>query len=375
MKITFALFLCMCSLHLLSCGDDNTTCPTSQNNVSRVPWQLVERMNGTGRYVMNCYADSTAIYAYGSGVLYQKDKSGNELISLNISSGGQNRWKTPMSSTILPVYGYTADYGMSVFSIRSNDNPSNNSRLISWSEFVNNDSLLSENSFNAFDGDITREVGAINQSTNQLLLPIKALKKSSYVFYLLSFNIDSDGSIRFSSGKVIEMKEITRGIVPPMIWSFFGRFYVFLRPFPTEHQGLYTIDSAGNYQKLSQQISGFYLTRMFQRGKTLYAVSESKIYISEDEGKTWTATYSTNFYAEKRLFTVVNDSVLMAYNDNIHQIQFTSNGFSAKQLDNTEFKGAVVTGFAHFQDTAYISTTIGLFKKPWKNLFDTLKTN
>lgn len=356
--------LLVCAI-LSSCTEDNTSTSQSITASNRIPWQLVEKVNGLGRFTMNCYADNMRLYAFGSGRLYQKDTNGIEQVSYMLN-GGQNRWKTPMSSSLLPIYSYEADYGISVYSMRSTDITNTSTISIPWDTFIQDDSLKSAVQFFA-SNDLSREVGAINDLTHQILLPISA-PRNNYVFYLLGFSFASDASIMLSNTKVIEFEGVKKSSYP-FIWSFFGKFYVYVS---TPDAQLYIIDSTGAYQKND---INFHPSHMFRFGNTLFASEYYSLFRSVDFGETWQKIYNVNFNADNSSYIVVKDSIFMFLRDNIHHIQFTPQGFTALPLDNTEFKGSIITGLTCFRDTAYISTTIGLFRKPWINLFDTTNTN
>ncbi|NLO19755.1 MAG: hypothetical protein GX121_07770 [Ignavibacteria bacterium] len=154
---------------------------------------------------------------------------------------------------------------------------------------------------------------------------------------------------------------------PYYIRSFDDYFFI-----QWAHSNFYKIYSDGSYKRIPNVQNTYSL---FKYKGNLYAYSYFELYISRDQGETWRLFAELNDFSKQIEFYNINDSLVYSHRDALYTVNFESNFINSRELKNDGLEDRFITGIEVLNDTVYIATYSGVFKKSIYKFFESKINN
>lgn len=147
------------------------------------------------------------------------------------------------------------------------------------------------------------------------------------------------------------------------VYSFYDHFYV------CGNSLFRRFDVDGTFQDMLPMPFGSYAGRMFSFRNELYVFVNETIYVSSDQGDTWQARYIVDGLQAFQ-YHPFEEVLLASYKDKIYHLDFSDDNFSALELENEGLENNFITNVAIFNDTVFVATQAGTYKRALTNIFE-----
>ncbi|MBI3234037.1 MAG: hypothetical protein HYZ42_08345 [Bacteroidetes bacterium] len=349
----------LCLLTVMGCSDET---PTKIIEVEKVhSWTLHPSFKDKAKIVTNSRATNDLLFFYGP-LAYSTITKTNTITHYLSSYSTESFIKMPIG----PNFFVEAFDGF----LNIDDLNSLTSNSVSYHTIMKeyDTNFVSYNIIN----DYTRESSAINDS-NQWLFSFKS-KNEPIKPNLCLLTIDTKYTNDFDQIKISNKKVII--ISDPQDLS--GRKPILIVPykncfFVTYDFGTFKIYSNGTYKKVLDD-SPSYTRRIFSHNGVLYLTLPQIIFISTDNGETWTKSFNiSETITSNAGFHTIRDSLVEFHTDKLYTVSINLSGYSLRELDNDGLEGNQITSVSEFMDSIYVSTTTGVFIRPKSSFFNPKK--
>jgi hypothetical protein len=329
----------------------------SENYASYPPreWKEISAFRGAEKIYLNCYAQGDSLTVTGVfyiGFIREKDSIFNGAAYSNVQQSVFQ--KNAFSRYIYALKSSTSDY----FSIkRASD---------IW---CNNRSCATLNVYGKIPTDLHTfnfeyDIGAFNQNSSFLTSYLTKQNPNQMRFLFFKTKPENpwaydEGLIDTPSIKYIKLP-IEESILVKRIQAFGQNFYI------STNKNSYLIREDGSFNLILNQSTKSF----FEYKNNVYADVGNVIYISKDNGKTWTTVVNGLDAEDFRQYSVVADRLICYHKeDKIDEIIQPDLKFEFKPLDNKELVNKRITSVTEFKKNVFVTTFNGLFKKPVSDFF------
>jgi hypothetical protein len=208
------------------------------------------------------------------------------------------------------------------------------------------------------------DIGAFNQ--NSSFLTSYLTKQNPNQMRFLFFKTKSEDRMAYEIG-IIDTPSIKYITLPiegsnlvKRIQAFGENFYV------STNKNSYLIREDGSFNLILNQSTKSF----FEYKNNVYADVGNSIYISKDNGKTWTTVVNGLDAEDFRQYSVVADRLICYHKeDKIDEIIQPELKFELKPLNSKELLNKRITSVTEFKKNVFVTTFNGLFKKPVSDFF------
>jgi len=214
----------------------------------------------------------------------------------------------------------------------------------------------------AFIDHINGESMAIN-SANQTLVPYLATNEGKSILKLALIDIqvtkmDTQSAIDTLQTKTIFLDE-GAGINLHRVLCVGEDFFV-----STSNRS-YKIDKNGDVMQVLQKP----IYCVLDMESALYGIGEGTMYLSTDNGVTWTAQNDVPSYVYRSEFTQISGKTIGYSNGRLWEVSLSKSGLSARELDNEHLQNQAITSISEFEGHVFLTTTSGVFFKDSTGFF------
>lgn len=205
-------------------------------------------------------------------------------------------------------------------------------------------------------------LGTINQF-NHAVIPFQSIDGIK----ILLIGIDGNGnscngcSFNVDFTKTIPLADLGGATNMGSPSSIDGHFFI-----PTSN-GVFKLDTLGSYQKV---LNDSEIKTIFDAGDFIGACGNNNNgYISNDGGDSWQSTSGFPISLRDAHFQMIGDS-LIAYNEKLFTLNWFEGQWKPRLLEMDSLMNPYITSLAKFNDTIFISTLNGVYKKSTRSFYD-----
>lgn len=138
------------------------------------------------------------------------------------------------------------------------------------------------------------------------------------------------------------------------------------------NSGLFKIELDGTYKKVSNDlVSGSYGGKCLVKGNLIYVFDYNVTLVSNDNANTFTKYSAFNDDLSYYNYYNIGDSTIAFVDNELYSIRFNNaTNFVLRPLKRDGIEKVRYNSMALFQDTVYLATTGGIFKKSKKEFFE-----
>ncbi len=201
-------------------------------------------------------------------------------------------------------------------------------------------------------------------NADQCLVPV-ITRSAEPELYLFSLSSDYPHHILLADTIRIPLHQNSSGPAPISIYftQAYNDYFIV-----GHSEGVLKVYPDGNYRKVISQD----LYNMFRYQNRLYGQGEmDRIYISEDEGETWTLQQGLPRDFILGHFYTIGDSLVLSRHSQLFSVQNDGGPqWHVRELNSEGLEGLAVTGVVPFGDQVYVSSYSGLYHKSLARFFD-----
>ena len=214
--------------------------------------------------------------------------------------------------------------------------------------------------FQSFSFPNFRRTQAIGISSNNQALVGYNAELGELKLALIDFELEADDYYHYPV-----INDVTIIDLPEDYLASVDRLFVLDNEFIMQTNfGSFHIDEAGQLTSLD-----IWLYQVFEQNNALYALGrnfmiEDFIYTSYDNGRTWnelapfnnTSIYNTVLHKKA-------DGLVLSNSDQIFSFELVANQIQLKEYDNTSLEGKLITSVSEYNDSIYVSSFSGVYRK------------
>lgn len=350
-----------------------TSCTKETEKIVFVPvpqtpsWATYDKINYFSKGCTNSIATKNFLFVYNNQQGISKvDKNGNtdNYIYCGAYPLGQKPLLTPYAGAYLADNKFLEIKPLDFFC----SSPSNSLYL----PFAALDSSFS---YIPYSSGYNRYFMGIN-GDQVLFLPYASANDPHLKFLLVHLDIDTVNTINgidsFSCQKlkIHEVLDPTNQISPNVTSVYSGEhsFLVSVTTFNGE-DCTFKINSDGVYTK----VLNFPIGQVFKYGNLLYGINYDQVYVSADEGSSWTPRYIFQEPIGRFTFVPLGQELYCYSWDKLGVVKIDAQTFNISAILSGGLNGHYITSLTEFDDKVFVSTLSGVFYKP-KAAFNILKT-
>ena len=195
--------------------------------------------------------------------------------------------------------------------------------------------------------------------SNRMMVPVQ-LKNGHYCIYSFDIKINFQ-AYSFTNFKRIFLPDSINAPNNRVIFSFGNRFIA------NTNSGTYLIRENGTVKQVSS--SGSDWAYSFTSNNTVYATEyyTDNVYASTDNGETWTVQYHLSNPFIK--FFPFDGKIIGVFEGQLWQYDFQPGNLVIKEINNYGLSGHLITSILKFNNTVYISTTSGVYSRPYADFY------
>lgn len=142
------------------------------------------------------------------------------------------------------------------------------------------------------------------------------------------------------------------------------------------NEGVFKISTSGAVEQVvpPSSVSGQYsaITSFYKFRGRVYAHAGTNLFYSDNDGTSWQRSPDVPAFLDRSRFTVISDSLVgfVPGTGQLFTLRWAGATGRIRELKNDGLDGTQLTALTRLNDTVYVSTTSGLFRRPLPGFFD-----